>query len=79
MSWLSSAGANQAFNHGSSPRSWVSKLELMISLCRGCHARVERTKMVLSEMNPLLLMLWRERHPKGHQQVMLDFALREKR
>jgi hypothetical protein len=37
----------------------------------------ERTKMVLSKMNPLLLMLWRERHPKGHQQVMLDFALRE--
>jgi hypothetical protein len=28
--------------------------------------------MVLSEMNPLLLMLWRERHPKGHEQVMLD-------
>lgn len=57
----------------------VSKLEWMISLCLGCHAKVERTKMVLSEMNPLLLMLWRERHPKGHQQVMLDFALREKR
>jgi hypothetical protein len=29
-------------------------------------------------MNPLLLMLWRERHPKGQEQVMLDFALREK-
>ena len=56
----------------------VSKLEWMISLCPGCHAKVERTKMVLSEMNPLLLMLWRERHPKGHEQVMLDFALREK-
>jgi hypothetical protein len=33
----------------------VSKLELMISLCPGCHAKVERTKMVLAEMNPLLL------------------------
>jgi hypothetical protein len=29
-------------------------------------------------MNPLLLMLWRERQPKGQEQVMLDFALREK-
>jgi hypothetical protein len=48
----------------------------MISLCPGCHAKVERTKMVLSEMNPLLLMLWRERHPKAQEQVMLDFALR---
>jgi hypothetical protein len=55
----------------------VSKLEGMISLCPGCHAKVERTKMVLSEMNPLLLMLWRERHPKGQEQVMLDFAVRE--
>jgi hypothetical protein len=55
----------------------VSKLEWMISLCPGCHAKVERTKMVLSEMNPLLLVLWRERHPKAQEQVMLDFALRE--
>jgi hypothetical protein len=56
----------------------VSKLEWMISLCPGCHAKVERTKMVLSEMNPVLLVLWRERHPKGFEQVMLDFALMEK-
>jgi hypothetical protein len=41
-------------------------------------AKVERTKMVLSVMNSLLLMLWRERHPKGLEQVMLDFALRER-
>jgi hypothetical protein len=33
--------------------------------------------MVLSEMNPLLLMLWRERHPTAQEQVMLDFALAE--
>jgi hypothetical protein len=55
----------------------VSKLEWMISLCPGCHAKVERTKMVLSEMNPLLLMLWRERHPNAHEQVMLDFTPRD--
>jgi hypothetical protein len=37
-----------------------STLNLMISLCPGCHAKVEPTKMVLSEMSPLLLVLWRE-------------------
>ena len=52
-----------------------SKLGLMISLCPGCHAKVERTKMVLLEINPLLLMLWRERHPKAQEQVMLDFNI----
>jgi hypothetical protein len=51
-------------------------LELMISLCPGCHAQVERTKMVLSQMTPLLLELWREQHPEGHEQVMLAFDAR---
>jgi hypothetical protein len=40
--------------------------------------KVERTKLLLSEMNPLLLRLRRERHPTGYEQVMLDFALRER-
>jgi hypothetical protein len=55
----------------------VSRLDLMISLCPGCHAKVERTKMVLLEMNPLLLMLWREQHPEGQEQIMLGFDGRE--
>jgi hypothetical protein len=55
----------------------VSKLELMISLCPGCHAKVERTKMVLAEMTPLLLVLWREQHPEGQEQIMLGFDVRE--
>jgi hypothetical protein len=55
----------------------VSKLELMISLCPGCHAKVERTRMVLAEMNPLLLELWREQHPDGQEQIMLAFSARE--
>jgi hypothetical protein len=55
----------------------VSRLELMISLCPGCHAKVERTKMVLSEMNLLLLELWREQHPDGQEQIMLAFDMRE--
>ena len=37
-----------------------SVLHLMISLCPGCHAKVGRTKVVLSQMPPLLLELWRE-------------------
>jgi len=50
-----------------------SVLHLMISLCPGCHAKVGRTKVVLSQMPPLLLELWREQHPLGHEQTALDF------
>lgn len=50
-----------------------SELKLMISLCPACHARVHRTKAVLAAMPPLLLALWREQHPKGHEQKALDF------
>jgi len=44
----------------------------MISLCPECHAKVGRTKVVLSQMPPLLLELWREQHPDGHEQTTLD-------
>ena len=54
-----------------------SLLHLMISLCLRCHAKVGRTQCVLSEMPPLLLLLWREQHPDGHEQVMIDFTVRE--
>lgn len=54
----------------------VSLLHLMISLCLKCHAKVGRTKLVLSEMPPLLLELWREQHPDGHEQTTLDFRTR---
>ncbi len=49
----------------------------MISLCPGCHAKVHRTKAVLSQMPPLLLELWREQHPKGHEQTALEFKAKE--
>ncbi|WP_232298967.1 HNH endonuclease [Granulicella tundricola] len=52
-----------------------SLLNLMISLCPSCHAKVGRTKTVLSEMPPLLLQLWREQHPKGHEQITLNFTV----
>jgi hypothetical protein len=32
--------------------------------------------MVLSEMNPLLLELWREKHPQGQEQFALGFEKR---
>lgn len=53
-----------------------SALHLMIALCPGCHARVHHTKAVLSAMPPLLLQLWREQHPHGHEQTRLDFRIR---
>ena len=52
-----------------------SVLNLMISLCPGCHAKVHRTRVVMSAMPSLLLQLWREQHPKGHEQTTLDFKI----
>jgi len=46
----------------------------MISLCPGCHAKVHRTRVGRSLMAPLLLELWREQHPHGHEQPALDFG-----
>jgi len=51
-----------------------SLMSLMLALCPGCHAKIHRTKAVLSAMPALLLELWREQHPKGHEQVQLDFT-----
>lgn len=53
-----------------------SLLPLMIALCPGCHAKVHRTRAVLSQMPPLLLKLWREQHPRGHEQTALNFTVR---
>jgi hypothetical protein len=55
----------------------ISVLHLMIALCSRCHAKVHHTKAVLSEMSPLLLILWREQHPHGHEQIFFDFNVRE--
>ncbi len=52
-----------------------SVLNLMLSLCPACHAKVHRTRAVLSAMPPLLLELWREQHPGGHEQVQLNFTV----
>ena len=50
-----------------------SVLNLMISLCPACHAKVHRTRAAVRLMPALLLKLWREMHPKGHEQTALLF------
>ena len=54
-----------------------SVLNLMISLCPGCHAKIHRTRVVMSAMPPLLLKLWREQHPKGHEQTNFNFKVQD--
>ena len=51
----------------------VSKLELMITLCLGCHAKVTRTQFLQDDWPELLRTLWREQHPAGHEQTTLNF------
>ncbi len=51
----------------------VSRLHLMISLCPACHAVVSRTRVVRRHMPALLLELWREQHPNGHEQRVISF------
>ena len=48
--------------------------KLMITLCLACHAKVTRTLHLRREWPPLLRTLWREQHPKGHEQVQIDFT-----
>src|SRR6195952_734657 len=54
-----------------------SVMNLMLSLCPSCHAKIHRTQAVLSVMPPLLLELWREHHPKGYEQTALNFVEKE--
>ncbi len=51
----------------------VSKLPLMISLCPACHAVISRTLVMRQPMPALLLELWREQHPNGHEQTVISF------
>jgi hypothetical protein len=44
-------------------------------LCPACHARIHKTRIVVSEMPALLLTLWRELHPSGHEQIRLNFQI----
>jgi hypothetical protein len=49
----------------------VSKLELMITLCLACHAKVTRTRFLDGDWPELLRVLWREQHPEGKEQLFL--------
>lgn len=52
-----------------------SRMHLMISLCLRCHAIVTRTHWMRRELPVLLLVLWREQHPDGLEQMMLNFRV----
>lgn len=55
----------------------VSKLHLMITLGPAHHAQVHRLLVADKPMSPLGLKLWREQHPNGHEQIMLNFTERK--
>ena len=65
------AGLSPSVHHR---RPGVSKLDLMITLCAAHHAQVERLQVAAKPMSSLLLTLWRERHPLGHEQTLLQFG-----
>ena len=56
------------------PGIW--KLHLMITLCAAHHAQVERLQVAAKPTPQLLLVLWREQHPQGLEQTMLQFDTR---
>ena len=46
----------------------------MVTLCLACHAKVTRTKFLRRQWPELLRVLWREQHPRSHEQTPFDFA-----
>ena len=48
-----------------------SSLELLVTLCPGCHAVVERTQVLFRDVPELLRVLWRELHPASSEQMPL--------
>ena len=48
--------------------------KLMITLCLACHAKITRTLHLRREWPALLRTLWREQHPKAHEQTALNFT-----
>jgi ribosomal protein L40E len=54
-------------------RPGISQDRYLITVCRRCHARIHRTRMLLKILPALLVELWREQHPDGVEQLALDF------
>ncbi len=46
----------------------------MISLCPGCHAKVHRTIAALTEVPPLLLVLWRKLLYEGVRESRISLS-----
>jgi hypothetical protein len=53
----------------------ISELDLMITLCPGCHAIVHRLQILRAWLPPRLVMLWREQHCDAPFQLQLDVTL----
>ena len=53
----------------------ISDPKWMITLCLACHAKVSRTRFLRRSWPKLLIVLWREQHPTGHEQKVLEFSL----
>jgi hypothetical protein len=55
----------------------LSTLDLMISLWSGLSCQGGTDENGPCGDGPLLLVLWREQHPQGQEQIMLGFDVRE--
>src|SRR5271163_3343516 len=59
-------------SYGQSPTLPGKPVLALMTLFVLVAAKADRTKMVLSEMSFLLLELWCEQHPEGHEQTRLN-------
>ena len=50
-----------------------SRLPWLVALCRACHARVHRLRVVRAVYPAAFLQLWREQHPDAHEQLAFSF------
>jgi hypothetical protein len=57
-------------------RPGISREALLIALCPACHAKMHRLGVVRRPLPLLLLALWREQHPGGVEQLVLDLTPR---
>jgi hypothetical protein len=52
----------------------VSRLPLLVCLCRSCHTRVHRLRVVRRAVYlEAFLILWREQYPRAPEQLPLAF------
>lgn len=56
-------------------RPGIQQMRLLISLCRGCHARVHHTWRPAYGFSPSLRALWREQYPQLAEQLELALTI----